>query len=342
MPTKNLTIKSFLLMVLIFALTSCGLSKDPQDPYEDVNRQIFKVNIAVDKAVLRPIAKGYNKVIPQYVQARVTNFFSNFNTIATIANDILQFQVYYTFSDTSRFLVNSTLGIFGLYDVASKMELPAHDNDFGLTLAQYGMKKSPYIMIPILGPSTVRDEIGTAVDYSALSGWAVIGWQVADPYYYTYPMYGLYKLNQRAALLPTDKLVDEAFDPYVFVRDAYLQSRDNKIKQLRNIDATNGTTNGDTYVAGNGDETPAANGTASDDKDTFVPAGDTDNSQNTTETTSHTAKHTNSKHTASKTLHAKLLHNKYKTKKHHLAKNKSKKHPHLATTLEPVESTKLN
>lgn len=281
MPIKNLTIKSTILMVLIFILTSCGFSKtDPQDPYEKYNRQIFRFNMAMDKAVLRPIAKGYNKAVPQYVQARVTNFFNNFNEVATIANDVLQFQVYYTFNDTSRFLVNSTLGIFGLYDVATKMDLPAHANDFGLTLLQYGMKKSPYIMIPVLGPSTVRDEIGTTVDYYGISSWAIMGWYVPNSQYYTYPMYGLYKINQRASLLPVDKLVDEAFDPYVFVRNAYLQSRNNKIKELRNIEATNGINNQDTFVAGDG--TTTTNGTTTDNKDTFVPAGDETSSDNAT------------------------------------------------------------
>lgn len=226
-------------------LTGCASPKDPQDPFQGYNRAMFKFNRGVDKVVLRPAAKVYDTITPKFVQARVTNFYENINLIPTVANDILQFQGYRMFADTSRFIVNSTVGIGGLFDPAKKIDLPYHSNDLGITLAKYGMRNSPYFMIPIIGPSTIRDGIG------------MVGNTYMSPYPYidpaiSYSLFGLYIVKKRADFLPTDKIVDDAFDPYVLVRNAYLQKRNH------DIDVALGKADGsDTFVAEDGTTTTA-------------------------------------------------------------------------------------
>lgn len=228
MPGQSSTklLLSILLTGLVFNVTGCATNPaNPHDPFEPVNRKVFKFDRALDKAILVPVAKTYTHVMPTYVQARFTNFFSNLDEIPSTANDALQLDVYHTFSDGSRFLVNSTLGILGLWDPASHMQLPDHHNDLGLTLARWGMSSSPYIVLPFFGPSTVRDAIGSAGNVF-MTPYAYVGDWIS------YPVWGTQKVVQRAALLPAEKLVDDAFDPYVFVRDAYLQNRNSVIGKL--------------------------------------------------------------------------------------------------------------
>ncbi len=247
-PAK--TVKLTLACLLSVLLTGCASPRDPQDPLQGYNRAMFKFNRGVDKVVLRPLAKVYDTVTPKFVQARVNNFYDNINLIPSVANDILQFQGYHMFADASRFVVNSTFGIGGLFDPASKINLPYHSNDLGITLAKYGMRKSPYFMIPILGPSTIRDGIG------------MIGNTYMTPYPYinttvAYSMFGLYVVKKRASLLPTDKLVDEAFDPYILVRNAYLQNRNHA------IDVALGQSDGaDTFVPSDGNSNSTTNSNA--------------------------------------------------------------------------------
>lgn len=254
----------------LFNLAGCATGKTPGDPYESLNRKTFAFNMAMDKAVLRPVAKTYNFITPNYVQARVTNFFENTGLIPATVNDILQLNLYQTLADSSRFIINTTIGIGGLYDVASHGNLPDHHNDFGLTMARWGLPDSPYLVIPILGPSTIRDTFGLPVDvYTTI-------WPYINPIWIGWTAFGVDKINIRAALLPSDKLVDEAFDPYVFVRDAYMQHRQNQVNEIlnkkpMNEETTTGTPEtGDTFVAGEAGVV-RINGTTPDN-DTFVPA----------------------------------------------------------------------
>lgn len=262
-------ITCLLSALTLFNLAGCATGKTPGDPYESLNRKTFAFNMALDKAILRPVAKTYNAITPNYIQARITNFFENTGEIPATINDILQLNLYQTLADSSRFIVNTTLGIGGLYDVASHGNLPDHHNDFGLTMARWGLPDSPYFMIPILGPSTVRDTIGLPVDvYTTI-------WPYINPTWIGWTAFGVNKINVRAALLPSDKLVDDAFDPYVFVRDAYLQHRQNEVNQVLNRqpsseEPTTGTPEtGDTFVAGEAGAV-RINGTTPDN-DTFVP-----------------------------------------------------------------------
>lgn len=225
--SRNKFLSSLLLSFLVSLLTTACTHNAPpptiNDPYEHLNRKIYSVNTRVDHAVLRPIARAYNKIIPAPAQTGVTNFFANIHTLTTIPNDLLQGKLVFAMSDSWRFIVNSTVGIGGLIDVASRTNLPKHEEDFGLTLAYWGITKQSYIMLPLLGPSTPRDTVGLAADY------AMSPWPYVHPWWTTVPLFVLKTVNLRASLLPADALVDNSFDPYVFIRDAYTQERAKQI-----------------------------------------------------------------------------------------------------------------
>ncbi len=227
-----------LLLSVMFALTlplagcatthghSGDLSDDtPYDPLESYNRVIFKFNDKFDKYLLKPVAQGYEFILPRPVQNSVSRFFNNLLGPTVVVNDLLQGKLKRTAADTGRFLVNSTVGIAGLFDPAKPMGLPPHDEDFGQTLGVWGVHAGPYIVWPILGPSDLRDSIGLVPDY------------------YTYPVnyvkdsttrWGvriLGAVNTRANLLGVTNVLEQAAGPdkYLFVREAYFQHRLNLI-----------------------------------------------------------------------------------------------------------------
>jgi phospholipid-binding lipoprotein MlaA len=207
------------LLSLAFAGCASAPKRDARDPLERVNRVSYKVTDAVDRAVLRPVAKGYKAVAPQFVETGVTNFFSNLGQPTVILNDLLQAKFKDGFSDTGRFLVNTTLGIGGLWDPASNMGMDKHDEDFGQTLGKWGVPSGAYLFIPLYGPSTVRDGFGSLADV------------YSDPLHYVerdawrYGLYGMNLIDTRARLLETDETLKNTFDKYAFVRNAFLQRR---------------------------------------------------------------------------------------------------------------------
>lgn len=252
-------------------------TKTPGDPYEKYNRKIFKFNMMLDKDVLRPFAQVYEKVTPDAAQGMITHFFDNLDLVPTVANDAIQLNMHQALEDSSRFLVNSTVGIGGLFDVATPIKIPYHHNDFGLTMARYGDKRSDYLMLPFFGPSTVRDSIGDPINIY-LSIWPYI-----NPAYVSYTAMGFNKFNQRVQLLAADKLVEQAFDPYVFVRSAYLQHRQAQINQLGKPIAKGKEITNDIFTGANATDTSGAAGAtagASDSGDTFVAADANDKSAN--------------------------------------------------------------
>lgn len=213
------------ICILVFACLNLGCvtahrPNSVSDPLETYNRTVYGFNTAIDKVILRPVAKAYAFLVPSPVAQGIGNFFSNLSQITTVANDILQANTRYIVRDTGRFAINSTVGILGIFDVASRAGLEKHTEDFGLTLAKWGVKDSPYFVIPLLGPSTIRDAVSLPIDYYALSAWPYI-----KPSGTRSALYTLQGIHQRKLLLAADKLVDEAFDSYVFVRSAYLQKR---------------------------------------------------------------------------------------------------------------------
>lgn len=199
------------------------------DPYEKFNRAMFGFNDALDRWILKPVAKGYDKVTPSPIRKGVSNFFDNIDMLNTIPNDLLQGKTAYFSADVWRFLLNSTLGIGGLFDIASRVGLPKHHEDFGMTLAYWGgndgLKPQPYLVLPFLGSTTTRDAFGKLPEAAT---WP---FNYIDPTYYSYGTFGLSVVSKRADLLPADKLVQESFDPYIFVRSAYLQSRNRELEK---------------------------------------------------------------------------------------------------------------
>lgn len=202
-----------------------------KDPLETMNRKIFNFNDALDTHVLVPVSKTYNKIMPKPLNRGIYNFFSNLNNFPTISNDLLQGNFYQATSDSWRFLVNSTAGAGGLFDVAQNMGLESNSEDFGLTLARWGYTDSDYLVLPFFGPSTLRDAMGMPVDYFFFS-----------PYRYVsdsrtrYTLYALNIVSKRAQLLQYQDLYNQiALDRYTFIRNAYMQQRTNAIERNQQL-----------------------------------------------------------------------------------------------------------
>jgi len=198
---------------------------DDTDALESYNRAMFRFNDAVDKALFKPVAKVYRRVLPEPVTTSIGNFFSNLNDVVVLVNDLLQFKLHLAAMDSSRIVFNTTFGIAGLFDVASRMELPKHREDFGQTLGYWGFGEGPYLVLPFLGPSTVRDSFGLVGDFFTNPiTWATDSDAVA------WGLWGLDLINRRSELLRIERaLADEQIDPYSFQRGAYLQQRRNLV-----------------------------------------------------------------------------------------------------------------
>lgn len=220
---RKLTAPVFYLLACL-ALCGCASGHNPKDPFESFNRTVYKFNDALDDAVIKPAAKGYNAVVPEPGKIMFSNFFSNLNDVIVTANDLLQFKLVQAASDTGRIAVNTTAGVYGLLDVASVVGLKKHNEDFGQTLGRWGIGSGPYLMLPLLGPSSVRDSIGEYVDGRT-------GVLKKIKYIDTRnEVYGASLLVRRAARLADENLLDEAaIDRYTFIRDAYLQRRQNHV-----------------------------------------------------------------------------------------------------------------
>jgi phospholipid-binding lipoprotein MlaA len=229
---------TLLTISLLMQFTSVlAFAADPNDPYESFNRHAFKLNQGLDNAIFKPVATVYQTVLPWPVTKGVSNFFSNLGEIPTVINDVLQAKFYQATSDSWRFAINSTAGLLGFIDVASKTGLEKHTQDFGLTLATWGYKKSSYLVLPLFGPSTVRDGIAFPINQ---------GYFTVLPYIYPIAtrnsLYALNFVNTRAQLLEVDKFINQAaFDRYSFERNAYLQRR--QYQQRENATTRRGDTN---------------------------------------------------------------------------------------------------
>lgn len=222
--------KWILPIFFMFGLVGCATDKfppsHPQDPYEHFNRKVFAFNMALDRAFFRPIAKVYDAVLPWPVKKGVRNFFGNLNDLTSVANELLQMHFAQAVADLARIVINTTIGIGGLFDVATYLGLEKDKEDFGLTLASWGSTATPYIILPFLGPYTLRDFVGMPVDYFLFGVWPYIPWDSLR-----YGLQGISLVQYRASLLAGDEIVDQAFDPYVFIRDAYLQRRAYLVKE---------------------------------------------------------------------------------------------------------------
>lgn len=213
------------ILLLACLLAGCAsapkdVQSHPRDPWEPYNRQVFAFNRTVDRYIWRPLARGYLTVAPKFVEVGVSNFFTNLSYPIDIVNLLLQGKPAASGKALGRFAVNSTLGVLGLVDVASRMDIPKYNEDFGQTLAVWGWEGSPYVVLPILGGASLSQTIGYVPDYYFNVGWR----EIEDETWQT----GLALLNVvslRALVLPTSKNLRTTYDPYSLYRDTYFQRR---------------------------------------------------------------------------------------------------------------------
>lgn len=220
--TNMKKLRAVVLVAVLFGVSGCATTN--KDPLEGINRGIYKFNDVADRYAMKPVAKAYKAVAPTPVRTGISNFFSNLGTLTTVVNDLLQLKFAQAFSDAGRFVINTTFGIAGFIDVAGMDNIPKHQEDFGQTLGYWGVGSGAYLVLPILGPSSVRDASGLVIDTVT-----------SDPIQYLHNIGQVRTYNQvravqlvdrRTQLLDATDLVDNAsIDPYAFMRDAYLQRR---------------------------------------------------------------------------------------------------------------------
>jgi phospholipid-binding lipoprotein MlaA len=205
-------------------LAGCAAPANPRDPFENYNRAMFSFNDAVDRTALKPTATAYKKHVPGFVQTGVNNFFGNLTDAWSGVNNLLQGKGQDGMNDLTRFAFNSTFGILGVLDIASEAGLRKHNEDLGQTLGYWGVPSGPYVMLPLIGPSTVRDTVALPADW-----WG-------DPLTHHYPVnqrnvnVGARAVDQRAAILDATNLMEEAaLDRYEFIRDGFLQRRESRV-----------------------------------------------------------------------------------------------------------------
>lgn len=220
------TVTAAFVLVASLGLAGCatGPDRDPRDPLEPLNRAVYSFNEMVDRIALEPLAQGYQAITPDPVDKGVTNFFNNLGDLRSAVNNLLQFKIGRAFSDVGRFAVNSTVGVLGLMDVASNMDMPRYNEDFGQTLGVWGLGSGPYIVLPFFGPSSARDGVGVVVD------WFTDPLMLIEDDGTRWALRGLKLIDTRADLLSASRVLDQAaLDPYAFVRDAFLQQRQSAV-----------------------------------------------------------------------------------------------------------------
>ncbi len=219
-------LRPLLAFLALGVLAGCAIQPARNDdPWQHYNRKVFDFNQSFDRTVAQPVARGYVKVTSPEVRLMVSNFFDNLQMPISIVNDLLQVRPLGAARNTGRFVVNTTIGLAGLFDPAGVMGLRQDRTDFGVTLARWGVPQGPYFVIPFLGPSTLRDFPAYLVDTYYLNPLSY--WTRDHHYRYAaeYLPYALYLVQLRASLLSTNQFLSSAYDPYVLMRDAYIQRR---------------------------------------------------------------------------------------------------------------------
>lgn len=227
-------LRGILLFVTVIILGGCATtgSSDTRDPFEGFNRGVYSLNQSLDKALFDPLGKAYQAITPDIVDRGVTNFFSNLGDIAVVVNDLLQFKIDQALSDATRFIFNSTIGLLGFFDISTHIDLPKHDEDFGQTLAFWGVGAGPYLMVPFFGPTTIRDATGFVVDAGILNPVFYINDDALKA-----SLLSLNYIDFKADLLSGKKLLGEAaLDEYEFVKNAYFEKRNNLINDRDTTD----------------------------------------------------------------------------------------------------------
>jgi len=271
------------MIMFLLALSACAANgqtrrPDPRDPMEGFNRSMYGFNSAVDRGVLRPVAKAYHDHVPRFMQTGLSNFLDNLETPNVMVNDFLQGKMVAGLADMGRLLLNSTLGLGGLLDPASAAGLDKNDEDWGQTFGRWGVPSGPYVVLPLFGPSTLRDAPLLYVDSRFRLD------EIAEYYDYkkddvvSWGLLTLYAIDTRAQLLSTDQMLKRAFDEYSFVRDAWLQRREYLVRDgdVPEEPIEEYPDEGDTSEQAppkdeSGDETPPSDESAAGDEHT--PAG---------------------------------------------------------------------
>jgi phospholipid-binding lipoprotein MlaA len=214
-------------LVLTSLLGACASVPPEQrtdsDPWEPLNRPLYSINTTIDKVTLKPLAKGYEKVLPRPVRTGISNFMRNLVTPRSALNNFLQGKPAYGFTELGRFLLNSTVGIGGLFDVATASGLEAHREDFGQTAAVWGVPDGPYVIVPFFGPKTLRHAVLLPIDFASNLLWHYDNSSVRDK------LYILRAIELRQRLFAAEKLLDDSKDKYITVRESYLQNREYQI-----------------------------------------------------------------------------------------------------------------
>jgi phospholipid-binding lipoprotein MlaA len=231
MPMKSTPFTRFAsLAACAAALAGCATPMPRRDdPYEKFNRKMYAFNDFTDRVAIRPVAVGYRKVTNETSRRLVSNFFANLESPITIVNDVLQGKAKYAFTATGRLVINSTVGIVGLFDPASEMGIDAHTTDFGVTLAKWGVPEGPYLVLPLIGSSSGRDLAAFPVDSYALDP---LSWYAREHDFKWRAQYlptVAYLVTLRSSAIDAEGLLQGVYDPYVFYRDAYRQRRLYKI-----------------------------------------------------------------------------------------------------------------
>ncbi len=231
MRPSNLTVKQFLIgLFLVVGIAGGAVAEEyenPRDPWEGYNRGMFAINEALDTVIAKPIAQAYEFIIPEPIRILVTNVFSNLSDVVIGINDLLQGRGEQAFNDFGRVVINTTLGFGGLFDVAGNAGWYKSTNDFGVTFGRWGAPTGPYFVLPVLGPSNIRDTFGWAADIAA-SPLSIV---VTDPTAF-WTAWGVNYINTRANLFPAEKIIEEAAtDKYSYLRDAFMQNRLNLINE---------------------------------------------------------------------------------------------------------------
>jgi phospholipid-binding lipoprotein MlaA len=222
---RSRLVRPILIAALACVLGACAVAPPrTDDPWQPFNRKMFAFNQFADKVAIRPVAKAYVKVTGPKGRVLIGDFFANLRTPVTIVNELLQGRPLPALQSTGRFAINTTFGVLGLFDPASDMHLPAHPTDFGVTLARWGVPEGPYLVLPFVGPTTARDAWRLPVD----SYFDPLGWYAREhdlKWHAQYLPSAAYLVTLRASALPLDPMIDSAYDPYAFMRDAYRQHR---------------------------------------------------------------------------------------------------------------------
>lgn len=227
------TFKRYLRLTVLLVSVGClggcatlGSTGDPRDPFEGFNRHVTSLNDFLDRVLVQPLVRLYRAITPEFLNKAITNFFDNINDATVIVNDFLQFKFKQMVSDLIRFIVNTTLGLAGLFDVSSDMGMAKHHEDFGQTLGVWGFGPGPYLVVPLLGPTTLRDAVGRL----ALGTWFNSPTSYIGDRTVKLGLMALNYVDYRADNLSAIKLIGEAaLDKYEFTKNVYLERRDNLV-----------------------------------------------------------------------------------------------------------------